>query len=77
MIIAKTLDGIGVYGGLLHFTFAAVFCGGALLIFIYLWRKGRLDMDENPAKRMLENDEDGSEINTEKDNHDKRKSKNK
>ncbi len=58
MILAKILDGIGVYGGLLHFTFAAAFFGGALLIFIYLWRKGQLDMDETPAERMLEDDDE-------------------
>ncbi|MEC7840225.1 MAG: hypothetical protein VX777_09335 [Chlamydiota bacterium] len=66
MMIAKTLDGIGVYGGLLHFAFAAAFFGGALLIFIYLWRKGRLDMDETPAKRMLEDDTDDQEGNNDK-----------
>lgn len=53
MIIAKTLDGIGIYGELLHFTMAAAFFGSALLIFINLWRKGKLDMDEGPAKHML------------------------
>ncbi|MEM1281999.1 MAG: cbb3-type cytochrome oxidase assembly protein [Chlamydiota bacterium] len=57
-MIAKTLDGLGIYGGLLHFTIAATFFGGALIIFIYLWRKGRLDMDEGPAERMLNDDQE-------------------
>lgn len=61
MIIAKTLDGVGIYGGLLHFATAAAFFGSAVLIFIYLWRKGRLDMDEGPAKRMLHDDPEEEE----------------
>lgn len=58
MIIAKILDGAGVYGGLVHLTIAAVFFGSAVLIFIYLWRKGRLDMDQGPANKMLEEDDE-------------------
>lgn len=56
-LVAKTLDGVGIYGTLVHFTIAAAFFGSALLLFIYLWRKGRLDMNEGPARRMLDDDE--------------------
>lgn len=56
MKFAQILDGIGVYGSLVHFSFAGFFFGVALLIFIYLWRKGKLDMDESPAEQMLEDD---------------------
>lgn len=57
MMIAKTLDGIGAYGEFFHFSMAAAFFGSALLIFINLWRKGELDMDEEPAKHMLQDEE--------------------
>lgn len=60
MIFAKTLDGSGIYGSLFHFAFAGAFFGGALLVFFYLWRKGCLDMDESPAKHMLEDDHEES-----------------
>jgi hypothetical protein len=74
-MIAKTLDGTGIYGEILHFAFAALFFGGALLIFIYLWRKGRLDMDEDPARRMLEDEPEDKKRNSnnkEKGNESKR-----
>ena len=58
MIIAKILDGVGLYGSLLHLVIAATFFGTAALIFFYLWRKGLLDMDQSPADKMLENDAD-------------------
>lgn len=53
LILAKTLDGCGVYGSLIHYSFAFFFGGSALLIFAYLWKKGLLDMDEEPAIHML------------------------
>jgi nitrogen fixation-related uncharacterized protein len=61
MIIAKVLDGVGLYGELLHFIIALVSFGTAVLIFIYLWRKGRLDMDEGPAERMLHDEPEEKE----------------
>lgn len=64
LFIAKILDGSGIYGELLHFAFAALFFGGALMIFLQLWKKGRLDMDEEPAVRMLYDD---SEIPNDKE----------
>ena len=56
MKLAKILDGIGIYGSIVHFSFAGLFFSAALLIFLYLWRKGKLDMDESPAEQMLEDD---------------------
>lgn len=50
-------DEMGVYGSLLHYAMIIAFVGGAFLIFIYLWRKGRLDMDEAPKYEMMEDDE--------------------
>jgi len=61
-MIAQTLDGFGIYGWMVTYTMGAAFFGSALLVFIYLWRKGRLDMDEGPAIQMLQR-KDGSEEN--------------
>jgi hypothetical protein len=47
------LDGGGVYGHVLHYTLLLAMLGSAALVFIYLWRKGRLDMDEEPKHQMM------------------------
>lgn len=62
LILAKTLDGSGLYGSLIHSAIALFFGGGALLIFLFLWKRGGLDMDEGPAKRMLRDEGDNSPI---------------
>lgn len=51
------LDVLGIYGEIMHVAFVTAFVGSALLVFLYLWRKGRLDMDEEPKYQMLEDDE--------------------
>lgn len=56
--IAKTLDGSGLYGSLIHSSVALFFGGSALLIFFFLWKKGRLDMNEEPALHMLKDEQD-------------------
>jgi hypothetical protein len=48
------LDGEGVYGSLLHYGLIIALVGSAMLIFLYLWIKGRLDMDEEPKYVMFE-----------------------
>jgi len=53
IFVCKILDGTGLYGSLIHSSFAFFFFGGALLIFCFLWKKGGLDMDEGPALHML------------------------
>ena len=40
------LDGWGISGMALDYAVVLFFVGSALLIFIYLWSKGRLDFDE-------------------------------
>jgi hypothetical protein len=55
--IANTLDGGGVYGSAIHYSFIILFVGGALIIFLYLWSKGRLDMDEEPKLQMMTENE--------------------
>lgn len=52
--IARVLDGGGVYGNAFHYAFIIFFFGSALIIFLYLWSKGRLDMDEEPKMQMME-----------------------
>lgn len=52
------LDGFGVYGSYLHYGLVILLVGGAFIIFLYLWKKGRLDMDEEPKHRMMNDEED-------------------
>lgn len=57
----------GVYGNTLHYALTIAFMGSAVLIFLYFFWKGRLDMDEEPKMQMLltdENIEDICEENT-------------
>lgn len=48
----------GVYGGMLHYGMTFAFVGSALVTFFYLWRKGRLDMDEEPKMQMMQEDQE-------------------
>ncbi len=54
--LAQILDGCGIYGNVFYWSSAIAFCGSAVLVFLYFWRKGRLDMDEEPAKQMMTED---------------------
>lgn len=47
-------DSFGVYGYVLHYSLIVAIVGSAFFLFLYLWYKGRLDMDEEPAIRMLQ-----------------------
>ena len=40
-----------------HYALVIAFVGSAFLIFLYLWGKGRLDMDEGPKFQMMQEDE--------------------
>lgn len=62
------IDGIGVYGNYLHFSLVIIFVGTAFLIFLYLWKKGRLNMEEDAKYQMMES----NSIQQKEDiNHDK------
>ncbi len=53
-----TIDETGVYAILLNYTIVFFFVGGALILFVYLWWKGRLDLDEKPKYDMMKSDEE-------------------
>ncbi|MFI5343407.1 MAG: hypothetical protein ACHQUC_04205 [Chlamydiales bacterium] len=65
------LDGFGVYGSTLHSALVVAFVGSAFILFLYLWKKGRLDMDEEAKHQMMQ---DGSEtLEKKEDRHDGRR----
>lgn len=53
------IDSMGVYGSMFHYAFVIAFVGSAFLIFFTLWRKKRLDMDEEPKFQMMEDYQNG------------------
>lgn len=59
------IDAMGVYGSMFHYAFVIAFVGSAFIIFFYLWRKKRLDMDEGPKYQMMQE----GEINAGDDSH--------
>lgn len=57
----NNVDGIGVYGNFLHWAMILFFMGSAMMVFVYFWRRGRLDMDEEPKWEMMQTDEEKHE----------------
>ena len=55
-ILATVVDNYGLSGRMVHHSFSIALGGSALFIFILLWKKGRLDMDEDPKYQMMLND---------------------
>lgn len=53
------IDASGVYGELMNYMMTIWMVGSAFLIFLYLWKAGKLSMEEEPKWRMLREDEDG------------------
>lgn len=53
MNILAVIDGFGVYGNLLHYSFVISIVGSSFLVFFYLWKKGRLGMDEEAKYQMM------------------------
>lgn len=54
MNLLVVVDAMGVYGSMLHYALVIAFVGSAMMIFVYLWRKKRLDMDEEPKFQMMQ-----------------------
>ncbi|MBB64397.1 MAG: hypothetical protein CMO81_04980 [Waddliaceae bacterium] len=51
-------DVTGFSGAILHFSLLLALVGSTLLVFLYLWKNKRLDMDEDPKYQMLRGDAD-------------------
>ena len=47
-------DWSGIYGGIFHYSMILAFFGSALLSFLYFWRRGKLDLDEEPKIQMMD-----------------------
>lgn len=58
MRMSAVIDGIGVYGNFFHYGIVIALVGSAFMIFVYLWFKKRLDMDEAPKFQMLQDFQD-------------------
>lgn len=61
--LLAVIDGEGVYGTFLTYALTIFFVGSAFIMFIYLWTKGRLDMDEEPKLQMMKVEEGYEEEN--------------
>jgi hypothetical protein len=48
------IDSVGIYGFILHYCLLFAFFGSALMVFIYLWKIKRLDMEEKPKYTLFE-----------------------
>ena len=46
-------DGGGVYGSIFYYSMTIAYVGSAFFIFIYLYRAGKLNMDESPKNEMM------------------------
>jgi hypothetical protein len=46
-------DIFGIYGYVLHYALIIWIVASAFFLFVYLWLKGRLDMDQEPAIQMM------------------------
>lgn len=55
------IDGAGAYGNILHYSLTIAFVGSAFIVFLYLWKTGRLGMDEEAKLQMMNESEDANE----------------
>lgn len=46
-------DGFGNIGLILDYTLIVFFSGSTLILFLYFWKKKRLDFDEDPKYQMF------------------------
>lgn len=54
--LGTIVDGFGVHGSYFHYGLIIAMVGSAMLAFFYFWKKGRLDMDEEPKWQMMKNE---------------------
>lgn len=52
------IDGQGIYGFVLHYCLLFALFGSALIVFLYLWRKKRLGLDEEAKYHPFQEDGD-------------------
>lgn len=52
------LDGFGIYGLILHYSAVCTIVGGTFIVFIYLWAKGLLNMDEEAKNQMMKSNDE-------------------
>lgn len=57
MKMGAVFDAMGVYGSTLHYGLVIACVGSAFLVFLCLWKKKRLDMDEEPKFQMMQEDD--------------------
>lgn len=50
------MDGFGLSGLIIDYAMIVGFSLGALILFVYLWKKGRLDFEEDAKHQMMEDD---------------------
>lgn len=55
--LLAVVDGEGVYGTFLTYGMTISFVGSAFILFLYLWWKERLDMDEEAKFEMMRAEE--------------------
>lgn len=53
-----TYDGIGIYGSILTYSFLIALFLSTILIFIYLWNKGLVDLSEEAKYEMLKKEDE-------------------
>lgn len=56
MSIDRNFDSFGYFGLIMDYSMIVFFSGGAFILFLYLWKKGRLNFEEDAKFEML-NDE--------------------
>lgn len=52
------IDYSGIYGSLISYMMTIVFVVSALMIFLYLWSKGKLGIDEEAKDQMMQQREE-------------------
>lgn len=52
------VDAGGVYGQYFHYAGIIFFSGGAMLVFLYFWWKGKLGMDDEAMDQLMRNKDD-------------------
>ncbi len=56
-------DGGGVYGSIFYYSMTIAYVGSAFFIFLYLYKTGKLNMDESPKNQMMQIEkEDDNEL---------------